>query len=94
MNRLVRPISIAIALVLAYSTQASEETIGPKGINSVATGLDGHNSAIGQVEPGRPGKFGYDTAANCCNDKIDPFAVYTRSGQAGVNQGSPTTRYG
>ena len=87
MNRFAQLTSLAVALVLAYSIQASEETIGPKGINSIATGLDGMNSIIGQVEGARPGVSGYDTAANCCNDKVVPVLVYNQSAQAGVNQG-------
>jgi hypothetical protein len=87
MNRFVRPISIIAAITLSYPSRASEETIGPKGINSVATGIDGTNSLIGQVEPERPGVFGYDNAANCCNDKVVPAGVYTRNGIAGMNQG-------
>ena len=87
MNRSVQLITVAVALVLAYSTQASEETIGPKGINSIATGLNGMNSAIGQVETGRAGKHGYDTAANCCNDKVNPFEVYAGVEEADENEG-------
>lgn len=39
MDSLVYKMSAAIVLVFAYSIQASELTIGPKGINSIATGL-------------------------------------------------------
>ena len=87
MNGLVYKMSVAVVLVFAYSIQASELTNGPKGINSVATGLDGFATQIGQVEPGRAGKFGYDNAVNCCNDKVVPNEVYTRAGQAGQNVG-------
>lgn len=36
----------------------SVDTIGPNGINSSATGLSGRGVNVGQVEVGRPGRFG------------------------------------
>jgi len=87
MDRFVYPTPVVIGLVLAYSIQASEDTIGPKGINSIATGLNGLGAAIGQVEPGRPGKHGYDTEENCCNASVVPFEVYARTEEADVNEG-------
>jgi len=87
MKSLFATMYVSVAFVCTCPIQASVETLGPKGINSVATGLNGMNSAIGQVEPGRPGKPGYDTEANCCNDDVDPFEVYTRVGEAGPNIG-------
>src|SRR5260221_2445282 len=72
MNAHVCKTSVAVLFIFINSAQASEISNGPNGINSIATGLLGANSSIGQVEPGRPGKFGYDTEANCCNDKVVP----------------------
>ncbi len=86
MKRFVHTTSVFFVLVLTYSIQASQETIGPKGINSIATGLDGTGVAIGQVEGARPGKFGYDTAPNCCNDKVVPDGVFARDMGAAPNQ--------
>jgi hypothetical protein len=77
---------VVVALAFVYPTQASEETIGPKGINSVATGLTGMGALIGQVEPNRPGKHGYDTAANCCNVDVVPAGVLVHDRPANVNE--------
>jgi hypothetical protein len=56
MIRVICP--VAVIFVIANSISASEETIGPKGINSAATGLNGMDILIGQVEGGRPGRAG------------------------------------
>lgn len=38
------------------------------------------------MEPDRPGKHGFDTSFDCCNDKVIPFAVYARTQPAPMNQ--------
>ncbi len=52
----------ALALIIGVGllpftgvAHADIATIGPNGINSTATGLNGDGVAIGQVESGRPG---------------------------------------
>jgi hypothetical protein len=87
MSRFIQVTCTVFATALADSTRASEETIGPKGINSIATGLNGMNSTIGQVESGRLGKPGHDNEPNCCDDDVVPFMVLTRAAQAPPNVG-------
>jgi hypothetical protein len=85
-------LSFTIAFALAQTTHASTDSIGTNGIRSAglldANGeeLDGDGIDIGQVEPQRPGKPGYDTDAMCCNSTVEPTAVFRRDATAGVNQ--------
>ncbi|MCI0334547.1 MAG: hypothetical protein L0228_15120 [Planctomycetes bacterium] len=85
MNRFA--LSVVVSLAVGHSILASEDTIGPNGINSAATGLTGFGGFIGQVEGFRPGKPGHDTAADCCNADVNPFLVYARDHEADVNEG-------
>jgi hypothetical protein len=87
MSEIILPFSVALSLVFDYSIRASEDSMGPNGINSIITGLNGMGVPIGQLDVDRPGKSGYDTAANCCNNQVVPEAVFVRELQAGVNEG-------
>jgi hypothetical protein len=66
-------------------SQASQDSIGPNGINSRPLDLNGMGIAIGQVEASRPGKHGYDTIANCCNVDIVPTGVFVQDRDEGDN---------
>ena len=57
---------------------ASEDSIGPNGINSASLMLNGAGIAIGQVEAGRPGRDDIDTDATCCNADIEPAGLFAR----------------
>jgi hypothetical protein len=57
-----------VAILLVASTAwADTASVGPNGVNSKASGLDGTGIEIGQVENGRSAKNGYDTG-----DLTDP----------------------
>jgi hypothetical protein len=88
MRLLIARIAVVLgaAIIASTSLQASEDSIGPNGINSLGIALDGMGISIGQVEPGRPGKFGFDTAVNCCNDKIVPSGVFVHDLDADEDQ--------
>lgn len=58
---------------------ASQDSIGPNGINSLVTGLNGNNINIGQVELYRPGNPGFDTTATLMNSSVDPEQVFFRN---------------
>ncbi|MGL4514843.1 MAG: S8 family serine peptidase [Lacipirellulaceae bacterium] len=67
-------------LVIASCAAASSGTIGSGGINASALraaplSLNGAGIAIGQVEPGRPGRAGTDAAA-FRHDDVVPTAVF------------------
>jgi Subtilase family len=68
---------------------ASQDSIGPNGINSAGLGLTGAGVTVGQVENLRPGKPGFDSAANCCNADVIPTGVFFRDQpmNASINQG-------
>jgi len=80
--------AIALALLVPDTARASEETIGPNGINSagltLATGglLTGNGIGIGQVNAFRPGDptqpdgTDFDTETNIINTSIDPAEVF------------------
>jgi hypothetical protein len=87
MNRLkMWIVVIVLELGLNAIASASEDSIGPNGINSLGLGLDGSGIAVGQVEPGRTGLTNYDNAANCCNDKIVPTEVFLQNMLAPENR--------
>jgi subtilisin family serine protease len=48
---------------------------GPKGANATGLGLSGAGIRIGQIEPGRPGIFGFD-GNNRFNRAVTPVAVF------------------
>jgi hypothetical protein len=63
----MRYLFVALVLAAAATTRADTASVGPKGANSKATGLDGTGIEIGELDIGRSGKNGYDT-----NDLSDP----------------------
>lgn len=58
------------------SCLADDASTGPEGINSQNLGLHGNGVAIGMIENHRPGKHGFDGAANI-SSAYDPVAVFT-----------------
>jgi hypothetical protein len=89
MERRAKLCVVAVLIVFSLNPAdawSSVETIGPNGINSAALGLTGDEIIIGQVEPFRSGKPGYDTDANCCNIHVTPVDVFVHGQQANVNQ--------
>jgi hypothetical protein len=89
MTRYVSTATIAVSLFAVNSLPASEDTIGPNGINSVVlnnNGLNGMGIKIGQVEGFRAGKFNHDTDANCCNQEVVPAFVFARDIEAVSNE--------
>ena len=70
---------------------ADQESIGPDGIKSKATGLTGAGVLIGQVEPGRPGQPSVDDDMYT-HEQTQPFAVYAGNGldnpDSGLVQGA------
>jgi len=60
--------------MLESGTLGSQESIGPKGINSTAIPLTGGGVPIGQVEGRRSGKKDYDLDENS-SEFIDPLHV-------------------
>ncbi len=71
-------------LVLVLSTNTvwgSSDTIGPNGIDSASTGLDGSGVVIGQGELGRSGKPGFDTAPFYASNTIPEAVYYQTSSQ-------------
>jgi subtilisin family serine protease len=70
--------------------KADSTSIGPRGINATATGLDGTSTLIGQVELKRPRKPGRDSAQNVHN-QINPFQVYAGTSVDNVGDSQYTT---
>ena len=64
---------------IAKAALADSASIGPDGIKSKATGLTGSGVAIGQIEPGRPGKPMYDDNARV-HQQVVPTQVYSATG--------------
>lgn len=80
-------IIVALSAAIAY---ASNDSIGPNGINSagltnaVGAPLDGSGVRIGQVEQLRPGQPGFDFLSNS-NSTITPSGIYRINGPATAN---------
>ena len=72
----------AYLVVLGQRVEASTETNGPNGINSLALAFDGSGIAVGQVEPGRPGLPGFDLLPGNVNSTIVPAGVFVQGGAA------------
>jgi hypothetical protein len=89
MRRLIRAgiYSFIGQLLSAAAALGSTESVGPNGINSAGLDETGVGIAIGQVEPGRPGKRiadgGPDSAINA-NQFIVPADVFRLDGAANV----------
>jgi len=69
-------------MFLSRIVLADARTIGPDGIDSKSTGLDGSGIEIGQVEPGRSGKPGYQILPNPpepAASNTNPAGVYFRA---------------
>lgn len=75
---------VPLTFLITNAVLGSEESTGPNGINSIATGLNGMGVAIGQVEGGRPGKFNEDTMK--VNDKVVPEDVFVRGRNPATNE--------
>src|SRR4051812_14804521 len=70
--------SVLLVSLLLYARQAVAglDTLGPDGINSLITGLNGSDVPIGQVETFRPGKPLYDTDQTKYASNTVPTGVY------------------
>jgi len=78
-------LGILFLAITTSSAFASQDSIGPNGINSASLlGLTGAGVGIGQVEPFRPGIPGTDSAANS-NPDVQPTGVFVRDGAAAPN---------
>jgi hypothetical protein len=78
---------IAILLVvMAKPIFADDITIGPNGIDSKATGLDGSGIEIGQIEGGRSGKPNYGVPPEPSASNTDPRQVYFRTSVANADE--------
>jgi hypothetical protein len=75
--------SILGLLVIVPFAFGNAMTNGPDGINASGLGLTGMGTAIGQVEPGRPGLPGFDAPANV-HSTVVPAAVFRRDGAPNV----------
>jgi hypothetical protein len=69
---------LIIVSIVSRESSASQDTIGPNGINSAALDQTGDGVAIGQVETGRPGKPGMDNA-QLVHSSVVPAEVYVRT---------------
>jgi hypothetical protein len=77
--------AVLLAAVLTRTLCASEDTIGPNGINAtplITMGLTGDGIAIGQVEAGRPGSPNFDTMPFNYHSLTVPTAVFRQDGPA------------
>jgi hypothetical protein len=68
-----------IAAVGTTWLRASEDTIGPNGINSVGLGLNGMGIAIGQVDPAAPENFLSIIPPIAAMTKLYPLAFSSRT---------------
>ncbi|BBO31566.1 S8 family serine peptidase [Lacipirellula parvula] len=78
------PLAAVFVFSLCGSAFADQDSIGPDGIKSKATGLTGAGVLIGQVEPGRPGQPGVDNGMYT-HAQTQPFAVYAGNGSDSPN---------
>lgn len=67
--------SMLFLLLTTTVAKSDEDSIGPLGINSKGTGLDGSGVLLSQSEPTRSGKAGYDDADHSA-DNVSPAGVY------------------
>lgn len=83
-----RPVVSASLLIacLASPVSASLISAGPNGIDALGQGLTGAGIGIGQLEIGRPGLPGFDTAANS-NSNVTPAGVFEGKFNATANRG-------
>ena len=78
-------ILIATCVILtAHGANASQNSIGPNGINSDVLDLNGSGVPIGQVEILRPAKPGLDSPG-FVNDDIVPTAVFIQDMPANID---------
>lgn len=75
MNKYHVRYSLLFLLLTTTAAKSDEDSIGTLGINSKGTGLDGSGVLIGQAEPTRSGKAGYDDADHSA-DNVFPAGVY------------------
>lgn len=87
MKRIIFLLSIVIETAFTSATVASEDSMGPNGINSIVTGLKGTGIPIAQLDTDRPGIVDFDTDADCCNVKVQPAGVLVRENPAAPNDG-------
>jgi len=82
----MRFISLSIPLIL-LTTTAWGAIVGPDGVDSIVTLLDGSGILIGQAEFGRSSKDGFDSA-NVSTSNTAPTGVYVQShsGMANMNE--------
>lgn len=78
------PFFVCLLLLRGGSAYALSMSVGVDGINANNLGLTGSGISIGQVELGRPGKPGFDNAANS-NFAVKPAGVFVRDGAATAN---------
>lgn len=64
----MRLLLAATIILFTCNSWADTASVGPNGINSKITSLDGTGIEIGQLEEKRPAKFNYDT-----DDLVPPF---------------------
>jgi len=78
-------ITVAILILMARPAVADDASVGPNGINALATGLSGNGVGIGQIELGRPGQ-GFVDGQGFVNNSVLPFQVYNGTGAATANE--------
>jgi hypothetical protein len=84
-SRFVALTAAASSVFLASSLALADgPSTGANGINSQAVPETGNGARIGQVEQTRPGKPGFDNAANS-NADVAPFQVFLKAGPATAN---------
>lgn len=73
-------------LAITFSSSMGSDGIDVLKLQKAPYNLTGRKIAIGQVEIGRPGKFGVDKAVSS-NRVLSPMAVFLRNGPAKSNSG-------
>ena len=79
-------LSATCVVLIACSANASDNSIGPNGINSAVLNLNGGGVPIGQVEILRPAKPGLDSPG-FVNDDVVPTAVFIQDNPANMDVG-------